>query len=199
MNRALIGLGGLIVALSLVNRAQGEGFSYSPLFIPQSIIGAASAGSASTVAVVSERLTKTELKALIAQIDGFEFAGYFASGSGPSREDVYAIMNAESARRPDAINKNDPFGGAWGLGQVLADIARIDYGVANPYDLLNPYKGASVSMRHMEWTYRALSNGLGRASGASEFIQAYNVGVSGYLSGRRNLGYLAKVTAARLV
>ena len=142
------------------------------------------------------QLTASDARILISDIDNSYFGGWFAANVDSS--DIIGIWKTESGLRPAEINDQDPFGGAWGIGQVLADVARIDYGISPPALLLEVETGARVSMQHIQSTIqRLIASGVNPTFSA--WAQAYNVGVAGYVSGRRNLGYLALVTARRIV
>lgn len=138
------------------------------------------------------QLSRSQALSLARSVDDAALGGWASQNLGLSR--VVAIWRVESALKPSAINRNDPMGGAWGIGQVLAGVASKDYGVSAP-DLLRPEIGARVSLQHMKSTYQRLASGLGREPTFTEWAQAYNVGVAGYLSGRRNTTYAALVAA----
>lgn len=135
---------------------------------------------------------------LVSDYDIRTFGGWFSQG-GRSQKDVMAIFQIESGFNPAAINRNDPFGGAWGIGQILADVARIDYGVASPEQLLIRSIGVLTSMRHLQFIWGDLTRRLGRNPTKSEWIMAYNAGSRGVAEGRGSKTYLAKFTAARAV
>jgi len=140
--------------------------------------------------VGKDKLTAKEARALISELDAAYFGNWFESNG--VADDIVAVWKVESRLKPRAINAKDPMGGAWGIGQVLAEVARIDYGIASPYQLLDVETGARVSMAHIKSTIERLK-AAGVTPTKSAWVQAYNVGVAGYVSGRRARGYLALV------
>jgi len=135
---------------------------------------------------------------LISRYNNAQFGGWFNQG-GRSEKDVLAIFKIESNYEAGAINRNDGFGGAWGIGQVLADVAAIDYGVAPPERLLELDTGVLTSMRHMRSQWDDLARRLGRNPTKGEWVRAYNAGARGVAELGRGFGYLTKFTAARAV
>ena len=101
----------------------------------------------------------------------------------------------ESSGNPRATNfmgGDGAQGGSWGLGQVTARTAS-DYGILRPlaFTMLHPRIGGRVSMQHVDATIAGLRR-AGRAGSVSEWLQAYNVGVTGYLNGARNSAHLSR-------
>lgn len=141
------------------------------------------------------KLTDADARALIADLDASVFGGWFARNVPTT--DIVGVWRHESGLKPAAENKSDPMGGAFGLGQVLADVARIDYGVTPPQKLFNAETGARVSMAHIKSTIERLQ-GQGVSPVFSAWAQAYNVGVAGYVKGRRNPAYLAAVSIRKI-
>lgn len=136
--------------------------------------------------------TAMELTDLAADIDRASFGGRFTQ-TGATYQQIAAMWLTESSGNPRATNfmgGDGAQGGSWGLGQVTARTAG-DYGIIAPLAplMLLPRIGGRVSMQHVEFTIGALRR-AGRAGSASEWIQAYNVGVTGYLNNARNTAHL---------
>lgn len=199
---AVVGLGLFAGALALRGGAYSNSFeipALSSFWTDSGDIDAPSSVSPVSVPVASygDRLTRVEALGLVRRLDAAYFGGWFAANVPAS--DVVAIWKHESALKPAAINMSDPYGGAWGIGQVLADVARIDYGISNAQSLLDPLIGGRVSMAHIKSTIERLSSAIGSRASFSQWAQAYNAGVSGYLSGVRVPAYLVSVNLARYV
>ena len=199
---AVVGLGLFAGVLALRGGSQSNSFEIPALSSfwadPEPVTALSVVSPVSTpVASYGSRLSRSEALGLVSRLDAAHFGGWFAANVPAS--DVVAIWKHESALKPGAINLNDPYGGAWGIGQVLADVARIDYGIPNAQSLLDPLIGGRVSMAHMKSTIERLSNALGYRAKFSEWAQAYNAGVAGYLSGVRVPTYLVSVNLARYV
>lgn len=154
------------------------------LIIAKTALGAGAAFSL----YETRKRSKSELINLAAEIDRDNFNNWFST-NGVIHESIAAMWLTESAGNPRATNfdgGDGAQGGAWGLGQVTAKTAT-DYGIFMPLApiMLYPKIGGRVSMEHVRFTVQGL-----RASGLSatafEWVQAYNVGLTGFVNGRRN-------------
>ena len=162
-----------------------SGFSFPSISSPRGQLTPTAPDSYGT------KLTTAQARELASRLDAGHFGGWFTQRNLINL--IVAIWRVESGLKPGAINRKDPQGGAWGIGQVLAGVAIADYGLFSPTQLLDAETGARVSMAHIKSTYERLEVGLKRQPTRSEWIQAYNVGVAGYLAGRRSSVYLLKV------
>lgn len=158
-----------------------------------SALGSVSSNINISAVRASKRLTGAQAASLIAYLDRRDFGGWFERNGLTGY--VRAIWRVESGLNPSAKNMSDPRGGAHGIGQVIIGDAMQDYGVPSADSLYDPIYGGAISMRHIQSTIERLGRGLGRAPKPSEWVQAYNAGVSGYLRGVRVPSYLAAVTA----
>lgn len=135
--------------------------------------------------------TEAELINLAASLDAKKFGGWF-SQNGVSNAAIAAMWLTESAGDPRATNftgGDGAQGGSWGLGQVTA-LTATDYGLPRALAplMLYPNIGGKVSMSHV----KAVVTGLRRAGLAGdhvEWVQAYNVGLTGFINGRRNVAH----------
>lgn len=140
---------------------------------------------------------------MAAQIDATVTAGFYSSG-GRSISDVLAIWQVESNFDFDAIGDPQLPDRSWGIGQVRGSTAA-DFGISSPRSLLDPFTGASVSMRYWKWAWEYLANRLGRAPTTEEWVGSYNAGVgnvarhveSGGSAGFLPVAYVARWRAAR--
>lgn len=189
---ALLIAGG-IAAFSRSAKAQGSLDLNSTLNREIGVLGSFIQNISVPVLQGSKRLTGGQALNLINYIDQRDFGGWFARNGLIMH--VRAIWRHESGLNPAAQNMNDPRGGAHGIGQVILQDAKIDYGVPSAQSLYDPVYGGAISMRHIKSTIDRLARGLGRAPKVSEWVQAYNAGVSGYLRGVRVPSYLAAVSA----
>ena len=131
---------------------------------------------------------------LASDIDASRFNGWFRSNN-VSYKSIAAMWLTESAGNPRATNLtggDGRQGGAWGLGQVTA-LTATDYGILMPLAplMLLPAIGARVSMEHVQFTVRGLRR-QGLAGDAPQWVQAYNVGLTGFINGRRNQAHLTR-------
>lgn len=147
---------------------------------------------------VQGKLSRAQAVNLAASLDAAHFGGFFGRSSlTPDR--IATLWRIESGLNPSAINPSDPRGGSFGLGQVQAGIASADYGVSNPYDLLQPETGALVSMRHLKFTHDYLAQNLDPSVSLASWLQAYNAGAPGYVRGIRAPQYLLKFGLGSIV
>lgn len=176
---ALAGVGAAVVALAYAPRAE-----------------AAISGPDTTPEGLRPLTPKQRAQAVIARHDVNHFGGWFAKRD--ARNVVLSIFQIESGFNPKAVNLSDPFGGAHGIGQVLAEIAEIDYGVSRN-DLYDLEIGALTAMRHMLRQFDDLAGRLGREPSRQEWVMAYNAGARGVAEGRKPLAYYARFLAAYAV
>ena len=139
----------------------------------------------------TRKRSNDQLIDLAANLDEGRFGGWFAR-NGVRYRDIAAMWLTESLGDPRAVNltgEDGAQGGAWGLGQVTARTAT-DYGILAPLAplMLYPRIGGRISMAHVQFVVQGLRNN-GRAGDHIEWVQAYNVGLSGFLSGRTNLAH----------
>ena len=153
------------------------------------LIGGAAGIGAGIIAYKTRPLSEAQLVNLATRIDDDAFNGGLAERGVTPRE-IAAMWLTESAGDPRATNfmsGDGRRGGAWGLGQVTA-LTATDYNIPMmlaPIMLL-PSIGGRISMEHVA----AVIDGLRRAGlsgSAQEWVQAYNVGTTGYVNGARNL------------
>lgn len=101
---------------------------------------------------------------------------------------VFAHVRIESGWDPDVVS-TDGYGSI-GLMQLLPSTA-VEVGV--PYDQRMPYNSLLAGIRYMNACKKYLaSHGI-----ADYRPEAYNVGVSGYVKGRRNPNYRMKWAKAQ--
>jgi len=139
----------------------------------------------------TRKRTTSELVILAQNIDEGSFNGWLAA-NGVSYDQIAAMWQTESAGNPRATNftaGDGRQGGSWGIGQVTA-LTATDYRLPRIFApiMLYPKIGARLSMSHI----RAVIIGLRRAgfSGShSEWVHAYNVGLTGFINGRRNVAH----------
>jgi len=205
----IIGLSAIAASLALANMARPKGplsvnsgdFSAPDLLrlavdIPNTINLAANTVNTQGKA----RLTAGETRALIASIDHAYFGAEF-SRSVMSYGTIVGLFKHESSLRPGAINmrgRDGLFGGAWGIGQVLATTAT-DYGIGEPDRLLDASTGARVAMQHLQFTRMFLEERTGHSLTLNEWLGAYNIGVGNFLKGNRGLSYALAVRARSII
>jgi len=143
-------------------------------------------------AYVTREIDRAGLVKLARELDAENFGSWFRFNGVPY-EQIAALWEIESAGNPRAVNftgGDGAQGGSWGLGQVTARTST-DYGVIFPPLMLYPRYGARISMRHIQSTINRLGQS-GVAGSAQSWVQAYNVGVAGFVSGRRNAPYFTR-------
>lgn len=145
-------------------------------------------------AYATRRLDLAQLIDLAADQDKANFSSWFSQNQVPYRA-LAAMWLTESAGNPRATNLTGTDGlqgGSWGLGQVTA-LTATDYGIARAFAplMLLPAIGAKVSMQHVQFNIRGLQN-AGLNGSPEEWVQSYNVGLAGYLQGRRNEVHLTR-------
>lgn len=97
-----------------------------------------------------------------------------AQAQGVPAAVLYAIAATEqgtgnpSQWNPQAVNETDPYGGAWGLTQVLAQTAA-QFGIQSPQELFDPTVALTVTAEYL----RRYSPNVGNIV---EDAQAYNAG-----------------------
>lgn len=116
-----------------------------------------------------------------------------ASDYGLDPAIMLALAEIESSFNPRAVNPSDP---SYGLFQISPALAQ-DYGYVANYKaitekekelLLNPEVSADIACRHMARLLKSYD--------LDTAVQMYNVGVSGYLNGKRAQKYLEKFKKA---
>ena len=103
---------------------------------------------------------------------------------------VKAVAMTESSLNPNAVNPSDP---SYGLMQVMPILAE-DFGIVKDYH--NPTDAEIAMIREPQTNLRIgawfLSKLLAKYN-VETSIEMYNVGEHGWLEGRRNPAYVAKV------
>lgn len=148
---------------------------------------AAALGTAYTAFDTRKRDT-AELITLASDLDDKKFNNWFWQNN-VSYLEIAAMWQTESAGCPRATNLtggDGAQGGSWGIGQVTA-LTATDYGILMPLAplMLYPRIGGRVSMSHIQAVVKGL-RASGRAGNSIEWVQAYNVGLTGFIDGRTN-------------
>ena len=155
------------------------------------IIANGAALGVAAAAYEMRKRSRDELIALAEDIDAKSFNNWLWF-NGVRYTEIAAMWLTESSGNPRATNMtggDGAQGGSWGLGQVTARTAT-DYGLAQPLAplMLFPRIGAKISIAHVRAVVRGLrANGL--QGGSTQWVQAYNVGLTGFLNGRRNVAH----------
>jgi len=104
----------------------------------------------------------------------------YARPTFPTAKDILAVIAAESSFDPNAISqlKDDP---AVGLMQVRPAV----WG-KEPHSLLDPEEAIKTGAEILAKYYKKLGD-------KDAAIEAYNIGITGYLNGRTAVAYLDKV------
>ena len=167
------------------------------LFSGVAFVALAGALLISSNALAAPKSEIRSVRALAVQIDNQVTGGFYQSG-GRSIADVLAIWKVESNFDFNAIGDLNLPDKSWGIGQVRGTTAA-DFGVSDARQLLDPYKGAEVSMRYWQWAHGALARRLGRLPTKTEWVASYNAGVGGVSGGFIPSAYVARWQAARAV
>lgn len=103
----------------------------------------------------------------------------------PTAEDILAVIGVESKFKPKAVSqlKRDP---AIGLMQIRPGVWKI-----SKQELLNIEKNIEHGARILRKYYEQLNKKEDAA------LQAYNIGITAYLKGKKNPRYLSKVKTER--
>ena len=108
---------------------------------------------------------------------------------------VFAHIKIESGWDPDILAADYATTGSVGLMQVTRATAK-EVGV--PYNQSIPYNSILAGLRYIKQCQQYLSkHGVSVEHYAPAIVQSYNVGVGGYVKGRRNARYLQKWAEAQ--
>lgn len=125
---------------------------------------------------------------ILTTVDGM--ISYVSGKHGVPAALIKAVAMTESSLNPNATNPSDPSYGLMGIMPILAE----DYGIVKDWHnateaeiamIKDPLTNLNIGAWHLSRLLKQYP--------FDDSIQMYNVGVSGFKSGRRNAEYLSRV------